>query len=267
MNTKKTTALKFAGLALLIGLALTACSTVSANPEASLAEPVAAEAAADEDKAEIEALSMTEEALEEETANPSPANAALHASGLTLAEVDSLLYMREEEKLAHDVYVTLYQAWGTPVFQNIANSELSHTDAVKKLLDIYGLEDPAVSTPLGVFVNADLQALYDELIAWGSQSLADALKVGAAIEEIDILDLQQSLEKVGAADIRQVYENLLAGSENHLRAFTSVLAQQTGETYVPQYMDQAAYDAILAAPAQTGMGLSQGGVRGGGKRP
>ncbi len=84
------------------------------------------------------------------------------------------------------------------------------------------------------------------MVALGSQSQADALKVGAAIEEIDILDLQANLETLTAADIRQVYENLLFGSENHLRAFTSVLAQRTGEIYEPQYMDQAAYDAIVA---------------------
>ena len=268
MNAKKTSTLKIAGLVLLIGLALTACSPASANPDTSLAEPAIAEAAAtDEDSADVETASISEENVTEDVIVSATVNTALHASGLTQAEVDSLLYMREEEKLAHDVYVTLYQAWGTPVFQNIANSELSHTDAVKNLLDIYGLEDPAVSTPLGVFVNADLQTLYDELIAWGRQSPADALKVGAAIEEIDILDLQQSLKTVTAADVQQVYENLLFGSENHLRAFTSVLAQQTGETYVPQYMDQAAYDAILAGSAQTGAGLSQGGGRGGGRRP
>ncbi len=91
-------------------------------------------------------------------------------------------------------------------------------------------------------------------------------QVGAAIEEIDILDLQANLETLTAADIRQVYENLLFGSENHLRAFTSVLAQRTGEIYEPQYMDQAAYDAIVAESIQSGAGLSQGG-RGGGRRP
>ena len=270
MNTQKTTTLKIAGLILLISLALTACSTVSASPETSVVEPAVAEESApvaEEANVDVEAAPASEETVTDDVAVSAPVNTALHASGLTQAEVDSLIYMREEEKLAHDVYVTLYQAWGIPVFQNIANSELSHTDAVKNLLDIYGLEDPAVSTPVGVFVNTDLQALYDELIAWGRQSVADALKVGAAIEEIDILDLQQSLETVTAADVQQVYENLLAGSENHLRAFTSVLAQQTGETYVPQYMDQADYDAILAGSTQTGVGLSQGGGRGAGRRP
>lgn len=272
MNTKKSTILKILGLVALISLALTACSTAIPTSEPVSAEPVAVEetvAISDDTAADAEVAEAVEPTTEDDTtvvvASAAAAN-TLHASGLTEAEVEGLLYMREEEKLAHDVYVTLYGIWGTPVFQNIANSEQTHTDAVKNLLDIYGLEDPAVSTPVGVFVNPDLQALYDQLVDLGSQSQADALKVGAAIEEIDILDLQANLETLTAADVRQVYENLLFGSENHLRAFTSVLAQQTGEIYEPQYMDQAAYDAIVAESIQSGAGLSQGG-RGGGRRP
>jgi hypothetical protein len=72
---------------------------------------------------------------------------------------------------------------------------------------------------------------------------------------------------VTAADVQQVYSNLLAGSENHLRAFTQTLSRQTGETYVPQYMDQTAYDAIVAGSVQTGAGLAQGGGRGANRKP
>ncbi|QRN84255.1 DUF2202 domain-containing protein [Chloroflexota bacterium] len=271
MNNKKPTTLKILGLAALISLALTACSTAIPTSKPVSAEPVAVEetfAINDDTATDTETVAGVEPSTEDDptVVVASAAASTLHASGLTEAEVEGLLYMREEEKLAHDVYVTLYGIWGTPVFQNIANSEQTHTEAVKNLLDIYGLEDPAISSPVGVFVNPDLQALYDQLVDLGSKSQADALKVGAAIEEIDILDLQANLEIVTAADVRQVYENLLFGSENHLRAFTSVLAQQTGEIYEPQYMDQTAYDAIVAESIQSGAGLSQGG-RGGGRRP
>ena len=71
--------------------------------------------------------------------------------------------MREEEKLAHDVYVTLYAQWDLPIFQNISRSEQTHTDAVKTLIDRYGLTDPA-SSKVGVFTNPDLQALYNDLV-------------------------------------------------------------------------------------------------------
>jgi hypothetical protein len=174
--------------------------------------------------------------------------------------------MREEEKLAHDIYLTLYSAWGLPIFQNISQSEQSHTEAVKVLLDRYGIADPATDE-MGVFTNPDLQALYGELIARGSQSLAEALKVGAAIEEIDILDLQTRLAQADNADIQQVFNNLMNGSYNHLRAFVLSLDTQTGETYQPQYLSAEAYQAILAAETgNSGYGRgSRGNGRGGGQ--
>lgn len=171
---------------------------------------------------------------------------------LTNDEITSLVYMREEEKLAKDVYLGLFELWGTPIFQNIANSEQTHTDAVKGLLDTFGIPDPADTSPPGVFTNQDLQNLYDELMAAGSKSLEDALMVGAAIEEIDILDLKSSLEFTQNEEIQRVYGNLLRGSENHLRAFTSNLERQTGEDYQPQYMSQADYNTIIESNSNRG---------------
>ena len=69
----------------------------------------------------------------------------------TEEEIESLLYMREEEKLARDVYLTMYVKWKTHVFSNIADSEQMHTLAVKSLLDAYGLYDPAENIYVCVF--------------------------------------------------------------------------------------------------------------------
>jgi len=187
------------------------------------------------------------------------------ASDLSPEETAALIFMREEEKLAHDVYVVMYELWGMRIFQNISASEQSHTEAVKTLLDGYGIPDPAAGE-FGVFTNPDLQVLYNDLVAQGSQSLPDALLVGAAIEEIDILDLQVRLAQIDSADIQYVFENLLKGSGNHLRAFTSMLMTQTGEMYQPQYMSMDVYQAMVA---ESGMGSGQSrGARGGrGGRP
>lgn len=195
------------------------------------------------------------------------AQAIIAPATISPAEAADLQLMREEEKLAHDVYVELYEKWGLRVFDSIARSEQQHTDAVLNLLVRYGISDPAAGNGPGEFNNADLQALYDQLVVQGSQSVAEALKVGAAIEEIDILDLQESLAETNQADIKRVYNNLLAGSENHLRAFVSNLKTQTGETYTPQHLSQAAYDAIIAG--SNGQGGRQGswGGRGAGRRP
>jgi hypothetical protein len=183
---------------------------------------------------------------------------AAQAAGVSLsdAEAQGILYMREEEKLARDVYTTLGAQWGLPVFQNIASSEQVHMDAIETLIDRYGLADPDAGAAVGEFANADLQELYDELVARGSGSLTEALSVGVLIEELDITDLQQRIADVTHADVTRVYENLLNGSENHLRAFVSTLGRY-GEDYAPLYLDQATFDAILA-------GGPAGGARSGG---
>lgn len=145
---------------------------------------------------------------------------AADPAGLSTAERDGLVYMREEEKLARDVYTALYAQWQLPVFQNISRSEQQHMDALKVLLDRYGVADPATAQA-GVFTNPDLQKLYTDLVARGSQSVTEALKVGTAIEELDIRDLGTRLAQTDQADLQQVYGNLRAGSENHRQAFST----------------------------------------------
>lgn len=184
---------------------------------------------------------------------------------ISQAEADGLAFMREEEKLARDVYLTLYETWELRPFSNIASSEQTHTDSLKALLAMYELPDPVVNNTIGVFVNTDLQALYNDLVEKGNTSLVDALEVGAAIEEIDILDLIDYMDNTAEANLEWVYANLEAGSENHLRAYVSQWEMQTGETYVPQYLSQAMYDTIMsAASGNRGGGHGQGGHGNGG---
>ena len=140
-------------------------------------------------------------------------------------EEESLLYMREEEKLARDVYLALYDRWQLAIFKNISTSELRHMDAIKTLLVRYGVPDPALDP--GKFTNPNLQLLYDALIIQGDSgdsSVTDALNVGVLIEETDIEDLLSGIAIARHNDIKRVYQNLMAGSENHWAAFQSVLS-------------------------------------------
>lgn len=130
----------------------------------------------------------------------------------------ALLFLIEEEKLAHDVYVTLGELWGAGIFANIAASETSHQSLVAPLLEARGIADPR-STEIGVFTDPDLQALYDDLVARGSTNLAEAIQVGIVIEEKDITDLSATIAAEDESDVVSVLERLLAGSENHLDAF------------------------------------------------
>ena len=139
---------------------------------------------------------------------------------LTDEEAEALLFMREEEKLARDVYLTLGEEWPElAIFTNIATSEQKHMDAVLNLLGKYELPDPAEDKEIGEFYNEDLQSFYSSLVERGKESLVDALNVGVEIEEKDISDLQGYLSITKKEDISQVFENLLDGSNRHLDAF------------------------------------------------
>lgn len=164
---------------------------------------------------------------------------------ISIEESESLSYIREEEKLARDVYIVLFQKWNMRVFNNISGSEQKHTSAIKLLLEKYTLEDPATEE-IGLFTNPELQSLYNALISKGDSSLVQALLVGAAIEEIDIIDIQDELDNViDNQDITIVYENLLSGSANHLRAFVRNL-EMSGVDYTPQYLNEETYYHILS---------------------
>jgi len=186
---------------------------------------------------------------------------ALPKEDLSNDEKESLLYMREEEKLARDVYQTLGEKYDLNVFKNIAQSEQKHMDTIKILLDKYGLTDSVVSNDTGKFNNETLAKLYTDLVAKGSINKLEALKVGATIEDLDIKDLTDDLAKTDNEDIKQVFESLKKGSENHIRSFVKNIKNQGG-SYTPQYISQADYDTILASSneqGQGGKGQNQGG--------
>ncbi len=195
---------------------------------------------------ESQTASVTGSELDQETILNLPSDS------VSQDEANGLAYMREEEKLARDVYITLYQVWGQRVFNNISNSEQMHTNAIKTLIEKYNLTDPVVNDSVGVFQNEVLQGLFYQLTDTGRVSLINALKVGALIEEIDILDLQKELDEyVDNEDIQYVYENLMRGSRNHLRAFVRNLQAQ-GVIYSPVKLDIDTYNAIIESGWETG---------------
>ena len=185
------------------------------------------------------------------------------APALTDSEADGLAFMREEEKLAHDLYAALYDLYGLPVFSNIARSESMHMDAMLTLLERHGLPDPAEGMPAGTFTDPALQALYDDLLARGQESAEDALRVAALVEETDILDLQEHLAQTDQADITRTYQTLLQASGNHLRAFALQIERQTGDEYVPKLLDTSAYESLAGSTQARGLGAAMRGRRGG----
>ena len=141
---------------------------------------------------------------------------------LTQEQKDDLVFMYQEEKVARDVYKTLGDIWGESVFFNIQNAEQKHMDAIKTLLDKYSIPVPVIEDTTGVFENAELQSLYDQLVEQGKVSLEEALNVGVLVEETDIADLEAKIVDT-PDDIEAVFERLLEGSNHHLTAFNRVL--------------------------------------------
>ena len=175
----------------------------------------------------------------------------LPMEAISEAERLSLIHMREEEKLARDVYSTLYNKHGLLIFNNISNSEQTHTNAILQLMVKYSITDPVGENSIGVFTDTGLQSLYNSLITAGMVSNLEAYKVGATVEDLDLNDLKNDLLKVDNQDITLVYQMLSKGSRNHMRNFYSNL-KSLGYTYIPQFITQAELDAIVNSAMERG---------------
>lgn len=176
--------------------------------------------------------------------------ATLPMQSLDAQEIADLEMMRQEEKVARDVYLFLGAVWGIQSFDNIAVSEQSHMDLVKLALDRYGLADPLADEELGTFRDPLFYSLFEGLVTYGLQSPQHALVVGALIEDFDIVDLQDALHRTDNLDIQVVWQNLYRGSRNHLRAFHDQLAAQ-GIVYRPIFMSLADYVAVTTSAHET----------------
>jgi hypothetical protein len=139
---------------------------------------------------------------------------------LTDQQMSTLVAMAQQEKLAHDLYVTFGVRYPAPVFAHIAMAESRHLTAVRTLLARYGVNDPTAGTAVGSFSDRSTRATYDRLLARGSTDQTAALRVGQEVERADIADLRRALAGLTAPDVTQLYQGLLAASERHLTAFT-----------------------------------------------
>ena len=164
---------------------------------------------------------------------------------LSTEEQMDLSFLREEEKLARDVYLYNYQLYGATIFSNIASSEQTHMDKVLELLELAALEDSMTSNEIGSFENEDLALLYTQLTQQSATSLEEALKVGALIEDLDIADIETMMEHTTNSALLSVYSNLVCGSKNHIRAYSRNI-EATGESYTPHYISAEYYTLILS---------------------
>lgn len=166
-------------------------------------------------------------------------------------ETEGLVFLREEEKLARDLNINFSNQYQNQIFENISNSEETHMDAIKVLLDKYEINDPVKA--IGSFSNEDLAESYNNFNEIGNQSIIDALKVGAEVEEINILNLEEQINDItNNQDITLIYRNLRISSKNHLRAFVRIIEEE-GDSYGPRHLPQTQYLDIVNSDFENGV--------------
>ena len=181
---------------------------------------------------------------------------ALPMGQLSESEVEAIAYLREVEKLARDVLAALDQEWDVGAFGRAAESEETHSEAIKALIDRYHLWDPSSVTWEGYYNNEELLAMNRQLVRQGKRSLAEALQVGAALQEISILDMREYLAETDDEDLQMVYQNLLRASRNHLRLFYA-LSVQEGVAYERKHLRQTLFEEIVTTPPEPGYNVDE----------
>jgi len=165
-------------------------------------------------------------------------------STLTQPLKDAIAYMGNEERLAYDVYLALYDfhltnsATTIEQLNNIASkSEIQHIGIVQSIAQRYALSSSDLSNittavanntvtpetmPSGTYGIQAIQDLYDALYTKGTQSKEDALMVGCMVEVTDINDLDTYITLAtdsNATDVLEAFEVLREGSYTHYWAF------------------------------------------------
>jgi hypothetical protein len=160
----------------------------------------------------------------------------------------TLAVMREQQKLARDVYDSMHKVWGLALFEEIGSAEAAHMEAVKSLLDQFVVADPVAATgdTPGKFVHRRFQQLYDSLVVLGTASPEGAFRVGAFVEEMDIVDLQRAVQATSSSDLKAIYKYMVVGSERHLLAFSRRL-KRLGVIYQPVLLRAWEYERLVGA--------------------
>ncbi len=166
-------------------------------------------------------------------------------------EMSTILTMREEEKMAQDLYTAFYQKWGIDIFRKVLKSENQHFDVIGRLLERYNLQDPTEGLSIGEFNNSDIADLYNRLLNTGLSSREDAVQVAMLIEDLDINDLNNAINDSDNNDLRKVYSNLKRASENHMRIFAGEM-EDMGMSYNPQHISNDEYKSILNSDMNKG---------------
>lgn len=171
-------------------------------------------------------------------------------SPLTADETEFLYAIREDEKIAHDVYAAfsaLYPAAKT--ISKIMTAESSHISAAEAVLDYYEIEYPPLSDT-GIFEDADRQALYNDLITKGT-TLIKAYGTMALMEEETVYAYKSIQNQLTNSNLSLLLSQLIKASSNHLRATVRQVVK-LGGSYSPAYLSDEEYQTIINMAFENG---------------
>ena len=233
------------------------------------------QARVDELLASVSALSITQESFD--------------TIPMTAEQQSLIAYSWNEEKMAKDLYNSLYDALmvqGTEIkaLVNVAtNSETQHQEAMRALaekhdLDLINLSDTQVTygydgaalaaVPVAEFPLSAIQDMYNGL--WdhataNGLTAQSALEAACIVEVEDVNDLNHSIEEataLGAYELVAAFESLRSGSYSHYWAFNNALVSQgvsegcgvLGAYYVQDYpqVPKGGQPADAGAPTDAG---------------
>jgi len=254
-------------VAISFAFSLSACNAGDSSSTGSL-NTESTDSSLVSDLTAVEVIEVSDESSNESEEESSSSN----ESQLDKAEQHHLIFMRQEEKLARDVYTSLAGMWpDASIFVNIGEgSEQTHTDVMRDKLEEFNVDDPEPNTnilpsSIGVFTGelygSYFTANYQALVNKGSQSELDALYVGAFIEELDMHDIVECPEIIEDTDngisdcgldytdepsLINAYNSLLDGSRSHLKAYVGRIESIVGEgNYEAQILSQDEVNEIL----------------------
>ena len=186
-------------------------------------------------KEDVEEISITGDNINTENMQNIINN--LPKENLSQENKDILSHMWNEEKLAHDLYLKLYDLYPVETLNTIATrSEARHEESIQNLIEKYDLNitsqdfngsyntDELAKYDIGEFISPSIQTLYNNLYDLGSKSEIDALKVGCMVEVTDVNDLDEYINENNiTTDMSIVFDHLRNGSYHHYWAFDAVL--------------------------------------------
>ena len=176
---------------------------------------------------------------------------------ISAVEETALLKVWQVQKLSRDLYQSFNEAWSSQIYENMSSDSQYHMDFVHILLGKFGI--PVPQDLAGIFTDQEIQNLFDLMLNAGNGSAVEALRMGAAAEDMIIDELQTLLVQTDNHEILIIYQNLLKSARNHLRLFVNELAQ-IGINYDPQYISGDDFLAIIATPTETGIYDENGNV-------